>query len=207
MKNCGSIPTCATPVRVPQDLHVHTVFSAGDTAISPQQTMDTVARFRPAEVQGVSDHLDFLVDGAFERYRSEALAHGLHVGVEVDGADWIEAAEQVEVEYYIMHCYDDAASYRGAERLLATGRPVIIAHPLVLGTDLSRVPGECLVEINNRYVWRGDWRSGYAPYLDRFDFVIGSDAHQPNWLNQNIARWVALELGVEEKLLFLSARS
>jgi hypothetical protein len=32
--------------------------------------------------------------------------------------------------------------------------------------------------------------------------VISSDAHQPNWLNQTVARHVAAELGVREKLLF-----
>jgi hypothetical protein len=79
---------------------------------------------------------------------------------------------------------------------------VIVAHPNALNTNLDRVPPECLVEINNRYIWRCDWRSYYGPFVDRFEFVMSSDAHQPNWLNQTVARYVATQLGVREKLLF-----
>jgi hypothetical protein len=32
--------------------------------------------------------------------------------------------------------------------------------------------------------------------------VISSDAHQPNWLNQTLARYVARELEIQETLLF-----
>jgi len=38
-----------------------------------------------------------------------------------------------------------------------------------------------------------------------FSFVIDSDAHQPHWLNQNIARYVARELEITETLLFTDA--
>jgi hypothetical protein len=31
---------------------------------------------------------------------------------------------------------------------------VIVAHPTAFDTDLGRVPSECLIEINNRYVWK-----------------------------------------------------
>ncbi|MGD9211857.1 MAG: hypothetical protein PVI90_13830, partial [Desulfobacteraceae bacterium] len=88
------------------------------------------------------------------------------------------------------------------EKLLTTGKPVIIAHPNALRTDLNRVPPQCIIEINNRYVWRTDWKKYYSPYKDRFRFVIGSDAHQPNWLGQTVARYVAAQLGVEEYLIF-----
>ena len=88
------------------------------------------------------------------------------------------------------------------ETLLATGKPVIVAHPMLLGTDLNLVPTECIVEINNRYVWRdSQWRE-LAVYRGRFRFVVGSDAHQPHWLNQNIARRVMAELELTETLLF-----
>ena len=73
---------------------------------------------------------------------------------------------------------------------------------IALDTNLERVPPACLIEINNRYIWRCDWRRWYAPYRDRFRFVISSDAHQPNWLNQTVARYVAAELGIRETLLF-----
>jgi hypothetical protein len=71
-----------------------------------------------------------------------------------------------------------------------------------LDTNLDRVPPQCLVEINNRYVWRCDWGRFYGPYVSRFEFVISSDAHQPNWINQTVARHVAERLGVRERLLF-----
>ena len=86
--------------------------------------------------------------------------------------------------------------------MLATGRPVIIAHPNALQTNLDLIPGDCLVEINNRYVWRCDWRAFYGPHRQRFGFVIGSDAHQPNWLGQAVARHAAAELGIVERVLF-----
>ena len=79
---------------------------------------------------------------------------------------------------------------------------MIVAHPHAIGTRLARVPTACRVEINNRYIWRGDWRSYYAPHAQRFRFVLSSDAHQPNWLNQSVARHVAEQLGIAEDLLF-----
>jgi len=79
---------------------------------------------------------------------------------------------------------------------------VILAHPQLLQTALARVPPECLVEINNRYLWRDQAWKQLAPWVGRFRFVIGSDAHQPHWLNQTAARRIARELGVEETLLF-----
>jgi hypothetical protein len=124
------------------------------------------------------------------------------VGTEVDGARSVDYALAVEVDYYIYHCADQKQHYRGAEKLLARGKPVIIAHPQVMGTNLKNIPTGCHVEINNRYVWRGDWRSFYGPYLGQFSFVLGSDAHQPNWLNHHVARYVARELGIKETLLF-----
>jgi hypothetical protein len=56
------------------------------------------------------------------------------------------------------------------------------------------------VEVNNRYSWRDDWRKSLGPWV--FRFVISSDAHQPNWLNQTYARYVAAALGIRETLLF-----
>jgi hypothetical protein len=63
------------------------------------------------------------------------------------------------------------------------------------------VPDACLVELNNRYIWRCDWLDYYGPYRERFQFVISSDAHQPNWLSQSVARRAAAELGLTELLL------
>ena len=47
----------------------------------------------------------------------------------------------------------------------------------------------------------------YGPYLDRFSFVLSSDAHQPNWLNQTIARHVANSLGIDEYEVFADAKT
>ncbi|MBI5538393.1 MAG: hypothetical protein HY898_37060 [Deltaproteobacteria bacterium] len=190
--------------RVPaaQDLHIHTTFSTGDGAIVPQQTVGLVASIGHARVVGISDHIEYVYGEAFPAYRDEVRAHGLRLGTEVTDYRMLDDALALDVDYYVFHCEHRAECYRGAEALLSTGKPVIIAHPLVLGTDLERVPPQCLIEINNRYVWRNDWRSRLGPYVSRFRFVLGSDAHQPHWLNQSIARHVADELGIEETLLF-----
>jgi hypothetical protein len=190
------------PGVVPQDLHIHTTFSHGDGAIVGEQTVELVARLGHARVVGIADHLEFVSGGRFPAYREAVREHGLRLGVEVNGAVWVSTAVAHDVDYYVYHCFDDEADYRGAARLLETGKPVILAHPLFIGTDIDRVPTECFLEINNRYVWRSNWREGFGPYVDRFRFVIGSDAHQPHWLNQNVARMVARELGVKETLLF-----
>ncbi|MEJ2326690.1 MAG: hypothetical protein P8Y27_16185 [Chromatiaceae bacterium] len=187
---------------VPQDLHIHTTWSTGDDAVVPEQTIGLIARLGHAEVVGISDHLELIGEEYFDDYRREVQAAGLRVGMEVNGQRWVDAASALPCDYRIYHCFDRAADYRGLDRLLETGVPVIVAHPNALDTDLARVPPECLIEINNRYVWRCDWRGFYGPFVERFQFVIGSDAHQPNWLNQTVARYVASELRIREKLLF-----
>ncbi len=183
----------------PQDLHIHTVFSDRDSSVVPEQTPELVARIAHAQVVGISDHFEHLADKAYDEYVERIRSLNMLVGTEVDGARSVEFAASLAFDYYIYHCRDTAADYRGIEGLLAAGRPVIIAHPNALGTDLARVPDACLVEINNRYVWRCDWRAFYGPYRERFRFVISSDAHQPHWLNQSVARRVAAELGIQEQ--------
>jgi hypothetical protein len=146
--------------------------------------------------------LEYLSGETYETYQREVRSYDLLVGTEVDGAAWTSMAVELDFDYYIYHCRDRREEYLGAEKLLETAKPVIIAHPLAMDTNLDRVPPQCLVEINNRYIWRNDWKTRLSPYRGRFRFVIGSDAHQPHWLNQNIARRVAAELGVEETLLY-----
>jgi histidinol phosphatase-like PHP family hydrolase len=197
-------PAGALPAPLPQDLHVHTVFSRHDGAVVPEQTVELVAGIRHARVLGISDHLEYVAD-EFAEYARAVRAHRLRLGVEVNGAEWVDAALDLPVEYYVYHCRDRAEDYRGAERLAASGRPAIIAHPQALQTDLGRVSPACLIEINNRYAWREQgWRE-LVPFVGRFRFVIGSDAHQPHWLNQTVARFIARELGVPETLLFESS--
>jgi len=187
-----------------QDLHIHTTFSRHDGAVVPEQTVELVAAIAHARTVGISDHLESTADD-FSTYAETLRSYGFLVGTEVNGADWVGEAEAVDAQYYVYHCRDRERDYRGAERLLAAGKPLIIAHPLILETDLSRVPPQCLIEINNRYVWRSNWES-LRPFTALFSFVLGSDAHQPHWLNQNIARYVAGELGIAETVLFTGDR-
>ena len=188
---------------LPQDLHIHTTFSRDDRAVVPEQTVQVVASIAHARIVGISDHLESIA-GDFPSYAETVRSYGFLVGTEVNGADWVQEAEAVDAQYYVYHCRDRDGDYRGAERLLATGRPLIIAHPLMMETDLRRVHPRCLIEINNRYVWRSNWEI-LRPFTDSFSFVIGSDAHQPHWLNQNVARFVAGQLGIEESRLSIDA--
>jgi hypothetical protein len=185
----------------PQDLHLHTTFSSGDNSVVPEQTLDLVASVRHARVMGCSDHLDGIIDN-FEEYARAVRAHGMHLGTEVGGAEWVSKALELPVEYYVYHCCDKEEDYRGAEMLAATGKPLIIAHPQLFMPDLSRLPKGCLIEINNRYSWQRDGEELFKACIGRFEFVISSDAHQPHWLNQNVARAVAERLGIRERLLF-----
>jgi hypothetical protein len=160
-----------------------------------------IARVRHAQVCGISDHFEHVVDH-FVDYREAVSAAGLLVGTEIDGHPWVSQALAVTCDYYVFHCYDRDADSKALERLVASGRPVIVAHPNALDIDLGRVSPACLVEANNRYVWRCDWRRFYGPHRERFRFVVSSDAHQPNWLNQTMARYAAADLGIEETLVF-----
>ena len=191
-----------TPI-LPQDLHIHTTFSTGDDSVVPEQTVGLVAGVGHARVVGISDHLDHVHGPAFAAYRDTVRRHELYLGVEVDGSAWIETAlaHAGDLDYLLYHCRNHTSEYRGAERLLDSGLPVIVSHPLAFGADIARVPPECLLEVNNRYVWRSDWRCGFGPWVGRRRFVIGSDAHQPHWLGQHIARHVADVLGITETVL------
>ena len=185
-----------------QDLHIHTTYSTSDNAVVPEQTVALVAAVKHAIIVGISDHFEYLVNGDFEGYEKEIRQVGFKVGVEVDGHPWVAEAKNYDVDYYIYHCHDQNADYRSLEKLVTTGKPVIIAHPNAFQTNLDRVPSECLIEINNRYVWRTDWKQYYGPFTNQFKFVFGSDAHQPHWLSQTVAQYVAVQLGIEEHLVF-----
>lgn len=185
-----------------QDLHIHTTYSTSDNSVAPEQTVALIAAVKHAITVGISDHFECLVNGSFEDYKKEIRQAGMKVGVEVDGHPWVEEATNYDVDYYIFHCRDQNADYRCLDKLMATGKPVIIAHPNVLQTNLNRVPSECLAEINNRYVWRTDWKQYYGPFKNQFKFIISSDAHQPNWLAQTVAHYAATQLGIKEHLVF-----
>jgi len=181
-----------------QDLHIHSTWSNGDAAVVSEQTIGLIAELGHAHVVGISDHFELIGEDFFEEYAREVRGAGLKVGMEIDGSRWLSAVQSHVADYRIFHCYDRDMDYKALDQLLDMGQPVIVAHPNALSTNLDRVPPECLVEINNRYVWRCDWRSFYGPFVNRFEFVISSDAHQPNWLNQTVARHVATELGVRD---------
>jgi histidinol phosphatase-like PHP family hydrolase len=184
-----------------QDLHIHTTWSHGDSLVVPEQTIALITELKHARVIGISDHFEH-IHAHFDRYADAVRAAGLKLGTEVNGHAWVDEALAVDCDYRIYHYWDFDADYRAPERLAAAPEPVIVAHPNALDTDLDRVPPECLVELNNRYIWRCDWRAFYGPYRERFRFLLSSDAHQPNWLSQTVARHVADALDIEETLLF-----
>ena len=41
---------------VPQDLHIHTVYSVGDSAVVPEQTPSLIHNVGYAEIIGIADH-------------------------------------------------------------------------------------------------------------------------------------------------------
>jgi len=185
-----------------QDLHIHTTYSTGDRSVVPEQTVELIDELNHAEIRGISDHFDYLEGPVFEEYRSKVHSRGFYCGCEVNDSEDALEAVKYPYDYYIFHCRDKASEYRGAEKLLETGKPVIVSHPMAIGADLNKVPTECLIEVNNRYVWKNDYMSYYPPHLERFRFVIGSDAHQPNWLNHVVAMHAAEKLGIEAHLVF-----
>jgi hypothetical protein len=187
---------------VPQDLHIHTVYSVGDSAIVKEQTTELIYNIRHAQVIGISDHFEYLLDSnIFETYEKELRRYGFYVGTEISGFSLVNEAIKTNCDYFVYHCSMEK-DYKAVELLIDTKKPVIIAHPLILGTNLDRIPQDCYVEINNRYIWQSDWRKKLSLYVNRFRFVISSDAHQPGWLNQNVGRYVCRELGIRETLLF-----
>ncbi len=185
-----------------QDLHIHTVFSTGDSAVSREQTVEMVARIHHARIIGISDHFEYIGEENYMKYKETVTGFGFKLGTEVDGHKWVEPALNHDFDYYIYHCWDDPKDYRGLEKLMSKGRPVIVAHPYATGTSLDKIPESSIVEINNRYVIRYDWKAFFSEYLNKFRFVLSSDAHQPNWLNLNVSRFVAGELGIREEILF-----
>lgn len=185
-----------------QDLHIHTIYSKGDRALVPEQTPELVSKVRHAKVIGISDHIECISEKDLDKYKQELTSYGFKIGTEIDGERSVNKAIDLEPEYFIYHCYNTTRNYKAIEKLLAADKPVIIAHPVVIGTDLSKVPPECYVEINNRYVWRNDWHKEYGRFTHDFKFVFSSDAHQPNWLNQNVAKYVAKELNIQETIIF-----
>jgi histidinol phosphatase-like PHP family hydrolase len=187
---------------LPQDLHIHTIFSTGDSAVVPQQTPQLIAALNHARIRGISDHIEYLYGSLFQEYSRIITELGFRLGAEIVNVDDVDYAMELPLEYRVFHCYDNNRCYKAAQRMVDSGIPLIIAHPMALDTNLGRVPPECHVEINNRYIWRNDWKSYFTPWVKRFNFVYSSDAHQPNWLNQNVARYVGEQLGIIETLLF-----
>ena len=186
-----------------QDLHIHTTFSSDDSAVVPEQTIEQVAFVRHAKIIGISDHFESFMPHTYEVYVQKIRSHGFKLGTEINGHKYVPMATEFNFDYFIYHCWGhELKDYKAIDELLATGKPIIIAHPNAVGTDLNLVPEDCYVEINNRYIWRYNWRKEITPYKDKFKWVISSDAHQPNWLNQNIALRVANELNIKETILF-----
>lgn len=185
-----------------QDLHIHTTFSRRDSSVVQEQTLELISAVRHAEIIGISDHFEHLNDGLLDKYICKVKEYGFHLGIEVNGGDYIREAISTPVEYFIYHCRDRDEDYMGIDKLLETGKPVIIAHPYFLGTNLNRINSGCIIEINNRYIWRTDWRKQLWPFIEKFRFILSSDAHQPNWLSLNVAYHIASQLEIKETVLF-----
>jgi len=183
-----------------QDLHIHTIFSEMDSQVVPEQTIALIAEINHSKIIGISDHFEMIEDLGL--YKRTVEKYNFILGVEVDGSKMMKEAIDFNPDYFIYHCYDRDEDYKAIEKFLSTGKPFIIAHPHAIGTDLDRVPKECFVEINNRYIWRMSSSEYYQQYKDDFKFIFSSDAHQPNWLNQIIAQKFAKTLGIEETIIF-----
>ncbi len=113
-----------------QDLHIHTTYSTTDHSVVPEQAVTLVAAVGHAQVVGISDHFECLVNGHFESYTREIRGAALKVGVEVDGHPWVDQAVTYPVDDFVFHCRDQQADYRSLDRLLATGKAVIDANRL-----------------------------------------------------------------------------
>ena len=46
-----------------QDLHIHTTYSTNDNSVVPEQTVALVAAVNHANIVGISDHLEYLING------------------------------------------------------------------------------------------------------------------------------------------------
>ena len=157
---------------------------------------------RHASIEGISDHFEYLVDNdIYRQYDAEVRSAGFRVGMEVNGHALVTGAVKKNNDYFVYHC-SKPQDYKALELLVDTGKPVIIAHPLIMGTVIDKIPPECYIEVNNRYVCRSNWREGFYKYVNTREFIIRSDAHQANWLNQNVARFVCQELGIRETIIF-----
>lgn len=186
-----------------QDLHIHTIFSRTDSAVVPEQTLDLIEKIRHAKTIGISDHFECMYrDATIEEYIGQVRKKQFLLGTEINGADWVDQALEHDFDYHVYHCWNENKHYKAIEKLLATGKPLIIAHPYATDTRIDKLPREVFLEINNRYIFRFDWKKYLGPHVNDFEFVLSSDAHQPNWLNQNVAMMVAKDLQVQESLVF-----
>lgn len=55
-------------MQLKQDLHIHTVYSTGDGAVVPQQTIELIAAMNHSEIIGISDHFDYLTGTVYPNY-------------------------------------------------------------------------------------------------------------------------------------------
>ena len=127
---------------IPQDLHIHSVLSERDESIAAEQTVELIKEFRYAETMGISDHFEQISDP--DEYIKCVKTYGFHAGTEVCRGEHAHDAAEMDFEYFICHCSDRTADYRGIETLLATGRPVIVAHPMAHGTEPEKASGQHL---------------------------------------------------------------
>jgi len=85
-----------------QDLHIHTTFSCDDPSMVEAQTPEMVAQVKHAEVIGISDHFEHIVEH-LDAYTTTVAHYGLHVGTEVNGGHWAAEAAVGGLDYYLQH--------------------------------------------------------------------------------------------------------
>ncbi|MFO7669209.1 MAG: hypothetical protein R6W31_06090 [Bacteroidales bacterium] len=82
---------------IPQDLHIHTIFSSGDKVVVNEQTITLIRQVRHAIRIGISDHFEYLVeDDIFDQYQKEVRSAGFKVGMEVSGYPLVREAKKHE---------------------------------------------------------------------------------------------------------------
>jgi len=70
---------------IPQDLHIHTTFSTGDSAVVKEQTVQLIKQVHHANIIGISDHYEYLLDDVtFDQYRREMRAANFRLGTDLD---------------------------------------------------------------------------------------------------------------------------
>ena len=101
-----------------QDLHIHTIFSTGDSAVSREQTVELVAEINHAKIIGISDHFEYIGDENYKKYKESVTSFRFKLGTEVDGHKWVDS------ECFKIYC--KRIGYSGKNFILGRIRHIIL---------------------------------------------------------------------------------